>query len=81
LQLDFCPGGEIFTYLRKARRFSEPTAQFYAAEICLVFEYLHETQGVAYRDLKPENILVDADGHLKVVDFGFAKKTHGREFD
>jgi len=78
MQLDFCPGGEVFSYLRRARRFPEPTAQFYAAEICLVFEYLHETQGVAYRDLKPENILIDADGHLKVVDFGFAKKTHGR---
>ena len=29
--------------------------------------------GIAYRDLKPENILVDAEGHLKLVDFGFAK--------
>ena len=31
-------------------------------------------EGVAYRDLKPENILIDAEGHLKLVDFGFAKK-------
>ena len=24
--------------------------------------------------MKPENILIDAEGHLKLVDFGFAKK-------
>lgn len=40
----------------------------------LILEFLHEHEGVAYRDLKPENILIDAEGHLKLVDFGFAKK-------
>ena len=64
----------MFTYLRRARRFNEPTSRFYAAEIVLILEFLHETEGVAYRDLKPENILLDADGHIKLVDFGFAKK-------
>jgi protein kinase A len=72
--LDYCPGGEVFSYLRRARRFNEQTSQFYAAEIVLILEFLHEREGVAYRDLKPENILIDAEGHLKLVDFGFAKK-------
>ncbi|KAF2431023.1 Pkinase-domain-containing protein [Tothia fuscella] len=77
--LDYCPGGEVFSYLRRARRFNEATSQFYAAEIVLILEFLHEREGVAYRDLKPENILIDADGHLKLVDFGFAKKIDNRE--
>lgn len=64
----------MFSYLRRARRFNEPTSQFYAAEIALILEFLHDKQGVAYRDLKPENILIDAEGHLKLVDFGFAKR-------
>jgi serine/threonine protein kinase len=76
--LDYCPGGEVFSYLRRARRFNEATSQFYAAEIVLILEFLHEKEGVAYRDLKPENILIDAEGHLKLVDFGFAKKIAGR---
>ncbi|KAK5944812.1 cytochrome c oxidase subunit 1 [Knufia obscura] len=71
--LEYTPGGEIFSYLRRARRFPFPTVQFYAAEITLILAYLHDIQHVAYRDLKPENILLDADGHLKLVDFGFAK--------
>ncbi|KAJ5322699.1 hypothetical protein N7452_010988 [Penicillium brevicompactum] len=77
--LDYCPGGEIFTYLRKQRRFSEETSRFYAAEITMTIEFLHDVHGIAYRDLKPENILLDADGHLKLVDFGFAKQVDNRE--
>lgn len=74
MQLDYCPGGEVFRYLRAARKFDLDTARFYAAEIVLILEFLHNVQGIAYRDMKPENILIDAEGHLKLVDFGFAKK-------
>lgn len=78
-QLDYCPGGEIFSYLRRARRFNENTSRFYAAEITLTIEFLHDFEGIAYRDLKPENILLDADGHIRLVDFGFAKEVGDRE--
>jgi serine/threonine protein kinase len=33
---------------------------------------------VIYRDLKPENILLDLRGHIKITDFGFAKKVIDR---
>lgn len=77
--LDYCPGGEVFSYLRKRKRFSEETARFYVAEIVLILEFLHESEGVAYRDLKPENILLDKEGHVKLVDFGFAKRVDTKE--
>ncbi|KAH8423463.1 cAMP-dependent protein kinase [Aspergillus melleus] len=77
--LDYCPGGEIFSYLRRARRFNENTSKFYAAEIALTIEFLHDVEGIVYRDLKPENILLDADGHIRLVDFGFAKQVCDRE--
>lgn len=33
---------------------------------------------IAYRDLKPENILIDRHGHIKITDFGFAKRVLDR---
>lgn len=39
--MDFVNGGEMFTHLRKLGRFTEPHSRFYAAQICLAFEYLH----------------------------------------
>jgi serine/threonine protein kinase len=48
-------------------------ATIYIAEIALAIEYVHSHDFV-YRDLKPENILVAHDGHLKLADFGLAKK-------
>ena len=68
---DFFNGGELFFYLSNGR-FSENRARFYAAEIALGLHYLH-SQGIVYRDLKPENLLLDADGHIKITDFGLSK--------
>ena len=71
--LEYICGGELFSRLRREGRFSNDVALFYICEIVLVFEYLHSLS-IAYRDLKPENILIDKDGHVKITDFGFAKK-------
>jgi len=72
LVLDYCPGGELFFHLSRYRRFQEPVARFYAAELLLAIGHLHKN-GIIYRDLKPENVLLDAYGHVKLGDFGLAK--------
>ncbi|KZT22477.1 kinase-like protein [Neolentinus lepideus HHB14362 ss-1] len=70
--MDYVPGGELFTLLRRSGRFPDPVAKFYTAEVALALHYLHGLD-IIYRDLKPENILLNFDGHIKIADFGFAK--------
>ncbi|CAF1244379.1 unnamed protein product [Adineta steineri] len=77
--LDYVPGGELFSYMRRRGIFDLKTSLFYICEIVVAFEHLHNLS-IIYRDLKPENILLDGEGHVKLVDFGFAKKITNKTF-
>lgn len=70
--MEFVQGGDLFSVLCKKERLDSKDASFYAAEIVLALAHLHSIF-CAYRDLKPENIMIAAGGHVKLVDFGFAK--------
>lgn len=75
--LSYVPGGELFTHLRRAGRFSPDVTRFYLATIVLALKYLHSFN-IIYRDLKPENLLLDNRGYLRLTDFGFAKVVDDR---
>ena len=77
LLLPYICGGELFSYLRCAGRFSVSATLFYSAEIVSALDYLHSIS-IAYRDLKPENILLDKEGHIVITDFGFSKEISSR---
>src|SRR5204862_1747869 len=40
--------------------------------VCSAIQYAHKNL-ILHRDLKPGNILVDAEGQVKVLDFGIAR--------
>ncbi|KJE90213.1 cAMP-dependent protein kinase [Capsaspora owczarzaki ATCC 30864] len=75
--LEYICGGELFSHLRRAVKFTNDMTRFYSAEIVLAIEYLHSLD-IIYRDLKPENLLLNTQGHIKITDFGFAKKVEDR---
>jgi len=75
--MSYVPGGELFTHLRRAQRFTPDVTRFYLATIILALKYLHSFN-IVYRDLKPENLLLDSKGYLRLTDFGFAKVVDDR---
>jgi len=77
--MDYINCGDMFTHIQNLGKFTESLTRFYAAQIVLAFEYLHNLQ-LIYRDLKPENIMVDSKGFLKLIDLGFVKRVPGRTY-
>ncbi|KAL2331142.1 hypothetical protein Fmac_018723 [Flemingia macrophylla] len=77
LLIDYCPGGDLHSLLRKQplHRLPLAAASFFAAEVLLALEYLHAL-GIVYRDLKPENVLLRQDGHVMLSDFDLCFKSH-----
>jgi hypothetical protein len=39
--MNFVRGGDMFTHLKKIKRFPEKRAKFYAAQVFLALNYLH----------------------------------------
>ena len=76
-------GGEVLNVLsvlgNERGAVEERHTRFYIASIGLAVHYLHSLE-VVFRDLKPENVLLDAFGHVKLCDFGFATRVKDRTY-
>ena len=71
LVMEYVQGGDCYTLLQELGALTEDWARQYMAEMVLALEHLHGKR-IVHRDLKPDNILINADGHLKLTDFGLS---------
>lgn len=56
----------------------------YGIQLCELLQYLHEMDSgpIIFRDIKPSNIMIDARDHVRLIDFGIARKhTADRQAD
>ncbi|KAF3849428.1 hypothetical protein F7725_015925, partial [Dissostichus mawsoni] len=68
----YSPGGDLMTHIH-ASIFTEKQARFYSSCVLLGLEFLHQNK-IVYRDLKLDNLLMDADGFVRIADYGLCKE-------
>uniref|UniRef100_A0A8B9HJ56 non-specific serine/threonine protein kinase n=1 Tax=Astyanax mexicanus TaxID=7994 RepID=A0A8B9HJ56_ASTMX len=66
LVTEYAKNGEIFDYLAKHGRLSEPEARRKFWQILSAVEYCHN-RNVVHRDLKAENLLLDGHMNIKIA--------------
>ena len=77
LMLECAPRGDLLNAVERlassGRTLSEPAARALFHRLVSGVAHCHAA-GVSRGDLKPENLLLDEEGHIRLTDFGLAKK-------
>lgn len=77
--MDHIDGGNLDDLLEKYGPQSEEVVADWMIEVCDILTYLHSLDPpVIYKDLKPANLMLDKDGHIRIIDFGIAKRAQGK---
>ncbi len=69
--LELVDGSTLLERLDAGDRFEEDELLGVVGQVADALDYLH-AQGVVHRDVKPGNLMLTSDGHLKLIDLGFA---------
>ncbi len=70
--MEFVDGADLAQVVRGSGHLSQDEALSIIRDVCRAIDYAH-TRGIIHRDIKPSNILVNAEGQVKVADFGLAR--------
>jgi tRNA A-37 threonylcarbamoyl transferase component Bud32 len=78
IAMELVEGQNLKQLLDARRRLPVSEAADIALQVANVLEFTHE-KGIVHRDLKPENVMVRKGlhgSHVKVLDFGIARRTY-----
>ena len=70
--MEFVEGESLRSVLNRFGGLPLRKALDLAQQVCSGLQEAH-AQGIVHRDLKPENVMFDAQGNVKIMDFGIAR--------
>jgi serine/threonine protein kinase len=70
--MEFVHGESLRSVLNRFTGLPVRKAIGVALQVCSGLKEAH-AQGIVHRDLKPENVMIDAQGNVKIMDFGIAR--------
>lgn len=72
LVMEFIQGEDLKHHLDGGKRYSLEQSLGMMRELLSALDYAHR-QSIVHRDVKPANLLIEADGRVKLTDFGVAR--------
>lgn len=72
LVIEYMKGRTLKEIITEKGRLPEPVSGQIAIRILSALQHAHDN-GIIHRDIKPQNVLVNAEGMVKVADFGIAR--------
>lgn len=72
ITMEYVEGKSLKDLIRERGRLPASAVLPIAKQLCRALEVAHD-EGVIHRDIKPQNMVVEANGVLKVMDFGIAR--------
>jgi serine/threonine protein kinase len=76
LTMEYVEGEDLKAFIRRAGHITTSKAIAIAAQISEGLSEAHRL-GVVHRDLKPQNVMIDAEGNVRIMDFGLARFVEG----
>mmetsp|Transcript_25839 Transcript_25839/g.25117 ORF Transcript_25839/g.25117 Transcript_25839/m.25117 type:complete len:195 (-) Transcript_25839:736-1320(-) len=73
LVMEHCPNGELFDKITDGEHFTEKDAADMMEKLFKAIIH-YQSYNMVHRDIKPDNIMYNAEGEIKLIDFGLARE-------